>query len=58
MNYKYINFIMVSGETVTVRDGYMFDDDSQFVTVTSGRNEWRVNMDQVRYMKISKDGEE
>lgn len=57
MNYKYLNFIMTSGETVTVRDG-VFRDEMDEYQVISGKHEWRFNKDHVRYVKMTEGDDE
>ena len=57
MNYKYLNFIMTSGETVTVRDGDFRDEMDEY-QVISGKHEWRINKDHVRYVKMTEGDDE
>lgn len=57
MNYKYLNFTLTSGDTVTVRDGVLRDEVDEY-HVFSGKHEWRINKDHVRYAKFTEGDEE
>ena len=58
MTYKYINIHLLNADPIVARDATMKDDGDQFITIETDRILWRINTDQIRYIRISKSGDE
>lgn len=58
MTHKYINVYLINADPLVVRDGTIVDDGDQFIVIDGDRVSWRINVDQIRYIKITKGDEE
>ena len=54
MTYKYINIHMVGADPITARNAEI-SHSGDFIIVENDRTEWRFNIDQVKYISISKE---